>query len=127
MGGWTNWRGEVLIRRTDMATSEAIQETAEKLLEKMKQEVPLNESSLMKSGTITSKPNPYPEVAVCISFGGGQGTGKPIIPYAKRWHENDAHFQRGRKKRYVADPFNKEANTLLNINLQKRTKEAWAE
>ena len=125
MAGWINWRGEILIHKTDIATSESVHDTAERLLEKMKQEVPLDEGTLMESGTITSKPNPYPEVEACISFGGGKGTGKPIVPYAKRWHENSANFQRGRKKRYVADPFNQFADTDLKRSLGKNLKEAW--
>ena len=125
MGGWINWRGEVLIRRTDMATSEGVNETAERLLEKMKTEVPMDETTLMKSGVTTSKPHPYPEVATCISFGGGRGTGKSKVPYALRWHEEDANFQRGRKRRYVADPFNKYAKGTLDANLKRTLGEAW--
>lgn len=42
-----------------------------------------------------------------ISYGGGKGTGFTKIPYAVRWHEEDANFQKGRKKNYLRDPFNK--------------------
>lgn len=125
MAGWISWNGDILIQKTNKATAESVHETAERLLEKMKNEVPLDEGELMRSGTITSKPNLYPEVEVCISFGGGEGTGKPVVPYAKRWHENSANFQRGRKKRYVADPFNRYADNDLKRSLDKNLQEAW--
>jgi len=123
--GWTTWFGEELKFKTKVATKESVDETAEKLLENMKTEVPLDESTLMKSGTTTSKPNPGLEVETCISFGGGEGTGRPIVPYALRWHEEDANFQRGRKRRYVADPFNKYAKGTLDANLKRTLGEAW--
>jgi len=41
---------------------------------------------------------------VCLSAGGGNGTGFQKVPYAIKWHEEEANFQKGRKNNYVRDP-----------------------
>ena len=63
---------------------------------------------------------PEPEPAGVICFGGGLGTGHPIVPYAIRWHENSANFQKGRKRFYLKDPYNRLAGPTLKNALVMR-------
>lgn len=59
-----------------------------------KEQVPLDSGALKAS------------CAVDVSPDGMQGTVSYDTPYACRWHEEDANFQRGRKKKYLEDPMN---------------------
>ena len=43
---------------------------------------------------------------VDVSADGKQGTVSYDTPYACRWHEEQANFQRGRKNKYLEDPLN---------------------
>ncbi len=112
-GGWRNWRGPQLSGAVNIATRAAVQMTCEIVLEAAKHEVPHDEGTLMRSGLVLMAPDGSPQGL--ITFGGGTGTGQPIIPYAVRWHENSANFQKGRKSRYLVDPLNR----LGGITLQK--------
>ncbi len=114
---WDKWMGDQLIDLITTATTKAVNETAEDVLTESKKEVPLDENTLMTSGDVKLAPLGLP-VAI-IHYGGGPGTGHPKIPYAKRWHENSANFQRGRKSRYLADPVNRYAGPFLEAALKK--------
>ena len=95
------------------ASRQAVSDTCYVVLEAAKQEVPHDEGTLMRTGMVIMAPEP--EAAGVICFGGGPGTGLPIIPYAIRWHENSANFQKGRKRFYLKDPLNRlGAPTLKN-------------
>lgn len=59
-----------------------------------KEQVPLDTGALMAS------------CAVDVSSDGLEGTISYDTPYAVRWHEENANFQRGRKKKYLEDPMN---------------------
>ena len=116
--GWSTWNGDQLIELTNRAACEAVKKTGNVVLTVAKQEVPLDESPLMRSGIVIMAGNNIP--ACCITFGGGAGTGYPIIPYALRWHENQArHFQHGRKRFYLRDPFNRLARNTLERALEQ--------
>lgn len=78
-----------------------MRKTLEVIREAALQQVPLDEGTLAKSAFVD-----FQDGIGIISFGGGDGTGTPKIPYAVRWHEETANFQRGRKSQYLRDPFN---------------------
>ena len=59
-----------------------------------KQQVPLDSGALMAS------------CMVDVNEDGSQGTVSYDTPYAVRWHETNANFQRGRKMKYLEDPLN---------------------
>lgn len=116
--GWTYWRGEELKANMFKAEFSAVKKTCDAILEIAKNEVPLDEGTLMRSGVVLMAPQALAASGI-ISFGGGPGTGHPIIPYAKRWHENSANFQRGRKRFYLKDPLNKYASAILKKALEQ--------
>lgn len=113
MGGWRNWRGDELKQLTLKAVLRAIEKTGNVILAETKKEVPLREGTLERSGIFIMAANNIPNG--CISYGGGSGTGFPIVPYAIKWHELDANFQRGRKRFYVRDPFVR----LVKVTLER--------
>ncbi len=89
----------------------AVADTCYIVLEAAKQQVPHDEGTLERSGMVVMAPEP--DAAGVICFGGGPGTGHPIVPYAIRWHENSANFQKGRKRFYLKDPYNQLAAPTL--------------
>lgn len=56
------------------------------------QQVPLDTGDLLRSQAVTVDGQ-----SVTISYD---------TPYAIRWHEENANFQRGRKRKYLEDPIN---------------------
>lgn len=115
--GWKNWRGPEVKKIVNDGTRRAVLMTGEIVLAAGKQEAPHREGTLERSGTVKMAPGRKPEG--CVSFGGGKGTGHPKVPYARRWHENSANFQKGRKRFYLRDPFNR----LAKITLERLTKQ----
>ena len=116
--GWTNWKGDNLKASILAAAREAVHDTCEVVLEAAKQEVPHDEGTLERSGMVLMAPDGSPEGLIC--FGGGPGTGHPIVPYAVRWHENSANFQKGRKRFYLKDPLNRLGSKTLEKALNVR-------
>lgn len=110
--GWKNWRGQEAERMLQEGAVEAVRMTCHAVLEAAELQVPHDEGTLQRSGMVLMAPDGSPRGL--IVFGGGKGTGHPVVPYAVRWHENSAKFQKGRKSRYLADPYNQlAANTLI--------------
>lgn len=114
---WKTWNGPIVERLMSEMAVDAVEKTCEVLLEKSKEEVPLDEGTLMRSGIYLMEKTGKPEAV--ISYGGGPGTGHPIVPYAVKWHENSANFQHGRKSRYLADPVNQYGNKVLRNALDE--------
>lgn len=56
---------------------------------------------------------------VDVNEDGSQGTVSYDTPYAVRWHEEDANFQRGRKKKYLEDPLNDSSVRAKMLELSK--------
>lgn len=102
---WETWNGDDVFKTFVKKQATALFKASNKVLIRAKQEVPLDKGDLLRSGMVIVNPNDA--LNINISFGGGTGTGLPKVPYALKWHENDANFQQSRKKRYLADPFNK--------------------
>ena len=115
--GWNNWRGSELERLIKQAAIRAVNKTGEVVLEASRREVPLDEGILQHTGIVIMASGNIPACVVC--YGGGSGTGFPIIPYAIRWHEEQANFQHGRKRFYLRDPFNRLAKTTLQKALKE--------
>lgn len=113
--GWRNWRGDQLIRLINRGAVNAVEDTGNIIIEASKREVPLDEGILRNTGIVIMAPGNIP--AGCVTFGGGSGTGFPIIPYALRWHQVSANFQHGRKRFYLRDPFNRLAKSTLQARL----------
>ena len=114
---WENWRGNLLINLVNQAAINGVKKTGELILFEAKKEVPLDEGTLQRTGIVIMAAGNIP--ACVITFGGGEGTGFPIIPYAIRWHEQNANFQHGRKRFYLRDPFNR----LVEKTLKRFLKE----
>jgi hypothetical protein len=117
--GWRRWDGDQINRVVKEACRKACEKAANVVLPATKQEVPLDEGFLLRTGIVLMRWKGSNPVAV-ISYGGGSGTGFPRLPYAIRWHENDANFQHGRKKKYLKDPFNRLGpNALQNCLIEE--------
>src|SRR5690625_5014357 len=100
--GWTSWNAVALKGLIKAGGREAVRKTGHVVLEASGQQVPHDEGTLQRSGQVIMAPGN--QIGAVISYGGGAGTGHPVVPYAIRWHEEDVNFQKGRKKNYLRDP-----------------------
>jgi hypothetical protein len=114
---WTKWRGKELTNKMRDITSDALINTANAVKAESNQQVPHDEGTLQQ--TITVMVNPSDKTDVKIGYGGGGMSGFPIVPYAVKWHENPANFQKGRKHNYLRDPMNQIAPKELKKNLKE--------
>lgn len=115
--GWTRWNGKQIARNVFKASYRAVEKTSNIILTVSKQQVPLDEGFLLRSGVVIMKQDNVPFSIIC--YGGGPGTGHPKIPYAIRWHETQANFQHGRKWKYLKDPFSQLASNTLKQCLEQ--------
>ena len=99
---WTKWSGKAVEQTFTKACSDAVLKAAEATGAISDQQVPHDEGFLQSSKYIGRDPNN--SLVVHIGYGGGGVTGFPIVPYAIKWHENPANFQKGRKHNYLRDP-----------------------
>jgi len=120
---WKTFHGQRLIGRTESAMATAVIDATEAIGAISDQQVPHDEGILQGSKTI--KANPRNKLEVAISYGGGSGTGHPRVPYAVRWHENDANFQKGRKRNYLRDPVFQQGPAILMQKLQEQARRVW--
>ena len=114
---WKYFRGKELTKRVENEVSDALYRAAEATGAVSDQQVPHDEGTLQRSKFI--KVDPQNPLNVVLSYGGGQGTGYPRVPYAVKWHENSANFQKGRKKNYLRDPIKNFAPQAVKKELQK--------
>ena len=98
---WKNFNISEAQKALNEAHERAVSKTMDVIGEAARQQVPLDEGTL--ANTLHKE---IRDGVGIISFGGGEGTGLPRVPYAVRWHEENANFQRGRKSQYLRDPFN---------------------
>ena len=120
---WKSFHGQRLIGRTESAMADAVENATEAIGAISDQQVPHDEGVLQGSKTI--KANPRNKLEVAISYGGGAGTGFPRVPYAVRWHENDANFQKGRKSNYLRDPVFQQGPAILRRHLNQQARRVW--
>jgi len=114
---WTSWRGKELSRRVESLISEANKKTADAIHAQANQEVPHDEGTLQESGIVLQDPND--KKVWWIGYGGGGASGFPVVPYALKWHEVPANFQKGRKHNYLRDPANQRGVSVIIPNLKK--------
>ena len=96
--GWRTWRGPEAIKKVEAAQRAALRTVGREIVAAAKLQVPLEDGDLQASGVVLRSRSKTPTVR--LRFGG------PLAPYAVKWHERPAKFQRGRKRRYLGDPFN---------------------
>jgi len=120
---WKKWRGNALRRETRLAMGKALVRAGEATQAEVLKQIPHDEGTLQESVIVVA--NPSNPLEVILSAGGGPGTGFPVVPYAVKWHENTANFQKGRKKNYVRDPMKIFAPGAVEKELKKAGKEVW--
>ena len=120
---WKSFHGQRLIERTESAIARAVIDTGEAIGSISDQQVPHDEGVLQGSKIV--KANPADKLEVAISYGGGSGTGHPRVPYALKWHENDANFQKGRKSNYLRDPVFQQGSSILMQKLREQSRRVW--
>ncbi len=119
---WKNWRGKEATDAALAASVRAVNKTLYVVLTAARQECPLDEGTLQRSGIVIMDPTGAPSGVV--SFGGGEGTGHPRLPYARRWHEKSARFQHGRKRFYLRDPLNRLGSKTLKRAMASEIRKA---
>jgi len=120
---WSKWNGANLLINTRVAISKAVEDTGYVVKGVVLQQIPHDEGTLSQSVDVTQNPNS--ELNYVIHAGGGPGTGFPMVPYAFRWHENEANFQKGRKSKYVRDPLFMQGPPALSRNLINELRRVW--
>lgn len=100
---WTKFNGRQVRSQIRGIVSDELLAIAKDIGDESQKEVPLDTGALANSMHIAK--NPGNELEVKIGYGGGGVSGKEVIPYAIRWHENHANFQNGRKMKYLSDPY----------------------
>jgi hypothetical protein len=99
---WTFFRGVELLARVEMGCDSGTEESSQAIKGQSLQEVPHDEGTLSESIEVID--DPTDKTRKLVTAGGGPGTGFIRVPYAFKWHENRANFQKGRKSKYVYDP-----------------------
>lgn len=110
---WVRWRGAAAKKKAREAGMQALLRTGRVIMEASKRQVPLDDSALQDSGKV--KRSRAKAVTVRLVYGG------KAAPYAVKWHERPAKFKRGRKRRYLADPF----NLLAYRTLRREIRRSW--
>jgi hypothetical protein len=91
-----DWYGDRVKASVKAAERRALQGAAEAILNESNQRVPHAEGTLERSGTVDVEEDGQGVVAV-VSYDG---------PYARRWHEQPANFQKGRRHKYLESALN---------------------
>lgn len=100
------WDDSKIMAVIEASTEDALRDCAAFILDESRKQVPFDTGALSRSGNSDADGS----LAV-ISYD---------TPYAVRWHEEDANFQRGRKKKYLEDPLNDPANQRRMIEYLRR-------
>nr|BDD43941.1 hypothetical protein 5 [bacterium] len=114
---WKNWKGRQLLEKFDTVVSNALVDAGNEVGQVSDQQVPHDEGYLQESKFIGKNPTNIMDVR--IGYGGGGNTGFPVVPYALKWHEVPANFQKGRKHNYLKDPVDQVGPGALMKNLKK--------
>lgn len=98
------WNGDEVTAELTEATLEGLLLAAEHLLQVSRGEVPIEEGTLERSGTVTTD---RVQRAAAVSYD---------TPYAARQHEDlTAQHDEGRKAKYLEDPMHTERDTMLAL------------
>lgn len=99
---WKKWNGAKVIKEFRGECSDALYKAGQTMKTQVLREIPHDEGTLQD--TVVSMIDPADDLMLVVAAGGGGLSGMPEVPYAIRWHENDANFQKGRKSQYIRDP-----------------------
>jgi hypothetical protein len=105
---WKDWKGVQAEKMFVDYSNKVVDQALQAVGTLSDQQVPHDEGTLSISRTVKVE-----DGVGKIGYGGGPGTGHPIVPYAIKWHEESANFQKGRKHNYLRDPFNQNFARLL--------------
>lgn len=86
---WDDSRSRALLKASG---ERGLYAAAQVIAAESSKQVPLDQATLLRSQAVSVDGD-----TAAISYD---------TPYAVRWHEEDANFQRGRKKKYLEDPIN---------------------
>lgn len=111
---WKVWNGPRAEVQFDHYSDRVLTRALEAVGTLSDQQVPHDEGTLSISRTIKVQ-----DGLGKIGYGGGPGTGHPVVPYAIKWHEVPANFQKGRKHNYLRDPFNLNFARFLRLAVQR--------
>ena len=102
---WKTWHGIRVEAQVRKALMDSLESAMGRVGDVADQQVPHDEGWLQSSKTILRDDI---KGKVSIGYGGGGNSGFPPVPYAVRWHEVPANFQKGRKHNYLRDPVKSE-------------------
>ena len=114
---WKRWNGKQVARNFEEAGSKAVENAVRATGEVSDQQVPHDTGELSQSKFISVDPDN--KLKTWIGYGGSGNTGIPLVPYAVRWHEERANFQKGRKSQYLRDPVKTHLPKYLMRELKK--------
>lgn len=115
---WKNWNGKQVIKQFRAECSDAMLKAGQRMEVQVLQEIPHDEGGLQD--TVLTMLDPSDNLTVVVAAGGGGASGMPEVPYAVKWHENDANFQKGRKSQYIRDPLKQVMPKAINEELKKK-------
>jgi len=99
-----NWNGRRVTEQQRAGAVRGLRMAAEHLLGESRQEVPIEEGTLERSGVASVD---EASMRAAVSYD---------TPYAVRQHEDlDLRHDQGRKAKYLEDPMNRERSTMLEI------------
>lgn len=115
---WKNWNGKQVIKQFRAECSDAMARAGQTMKTQVLQEIPHDEGVLQD--TVVSMIDPANDLTVVVAAGGGGVSGMPEVPYAVKWHEVEANFQKGRKSQYIRDPLKQVMPRAIKEELQKK-------
>lgn len=115
---WIEWNGSQVLDKFTEECSEAMEAAGHVMSEQVLQEIPHDTGYLSESVQVRIDPdNP---LTVHVAAGGGGSSGFPVVPYAVKWHEQEANFQKGRKSQYILDPLKQVMPKAMIFELGKK-------
>lgn len=115
---WAKWNGAKVIKEFRKECSDAMLKAGQRMEVQVLQEIPHDEGTLQD--TVTTMLDPANDLTVVVAAGGGGASGMPEVPYAIKWHENNANFQKGRKNNYIRDPLKQVMPKAIREELTKK-------
>ncbi len=114
---WEKWNGKQVEKEFNKLAGKAVQNAVEVTGEVSDSQVPHDTGELSQSRFIDRDPDN--ELKTWIGYGGGGNTGLALVPYARKWHETPANFQKGRKSQFLRDPVKQVLPRALMTELKK--------
>lgn len=105
----STWNGQDVKKKANKAALLAVEDGLEFLLGESNKDIPHDEGTLQNSG----------DVDVEAKGSKVEGVVSYDTPYARRWHEERANFQKGRKHKYLEDALNNNQSEIVNFIANK--------